>query len=54
MKKNKGKTADTDDVKKDDEEQSQRFVDTAKAVDVYKDGKAFKKAIDSIKGSKQS
>ena len=50
MKKKTGKTADTDDdVKKDDEEQSQRFIEAAEELNSDKSGKAFRKAFESVK-----
>ena len=50
MKKKTGKTADTDDdVKQDDEEQSRRFIEAAEELNADKSGKAFRKAVKSIK-----
>lgn len=49
MKKNSGKTDDTgDDVKKDDEEQSRRFVETAQKIGVDGPGKRFKEVLQNI------
>lgn len=40
--------------KPDDKEQSQRFVETAKTLDVDKSGKAFENAIKIIKSPKRT
>ena len=54
MKKNSEKTDDTDGVKKDDEEQSQRFIEAAKSLEFEKSERPFKEALGAIagKGSK--
>ena len=52
MSKKKKKTESTDvkkRSKKDDPEQSQRFVETAKELDADKTGDAFERAMDQIK-----
>ena len=50
MKKKSGKTDDTGDgVKSDDEEQSERFVEAAKELSSDTSGKKFKQALGSIK-----
>ena len=51
MKKKKGKTAGTG-VEKDDKEQSQRFVETAKELEVDESGAKFEKAIKKIESPK--
>ena len=38
---------------KDDKEQSQRFLETAKDLEVDKTGKGFKKVVDSLKNPKE-
>ncbi len=49
MKKKTGKTANTDGgVKKDNEEQSSRFIDMAEELGYDKKGKGFKDVIDSV------
>ena len=59
MSKKKEETGDTDDglrkkrYKKDDKEQSQRFVETAKNLDADKTGGAFEEALDQIKQEKK-
>ena len=52
MKKKKGKTANTDDVKKDDEQQSKRFEETAKELGFEKSGSGFKKVLKRTKMEK--
>ena len=58
MSKKKKKTASTGDglskkrYTKDDKEQSQQFVETAKELGVDKTGESFEQAMDSIKNKK--
>lgn len=49
MKKNSGKTENTGDgVKKDDEEQSRRFIEAAEKLEADKSGKSYRKVVESI------
>lgn len=51
--KNNGESENIKDVKKDNEKQSQRFVETAEQLNVDKTGKLFELAIESVVTKKE-
>jgi len=52
MKKKKGKTEATEDVKKDDEQQSQRFIEAATSYENKKTTKRFENVLNLLKQNK--